>query len=171
MNCQEQRIRITAWIDHSLEAESVALVKQHLGTCSSCARFYREQADLSEWLNRNDVCLTPSPMVWERIEATLSRHPSRRESHFSIDSFLDLFRLPALRYALASTAAFIFFSLFLFDVGSHPREERQLLLSLKAYTLEVDGNPFQERMDHSNPFFTSRLPGDQNPFIRGGSPE
>lgn len=158
MSCQELRHHITALVDQSLEPALVPQVQEHLAACPSCARFYAEQCDLTRLLEESSIPLDPPAGIWQRIEAHIEGKPGRSWG------FMDVFRIPAWRYAWMGMAALVVLTLALINLRQQSAATRQILAELKSFELEVKGNPFWPGLRQENPFFKYEQTHEGNPF-------
>ena len=150
MNCHQLRLHISALVDQSLDPELSAEVQQHLTSCPACTSFYREQLELTRWLQAESLELEPSPKVWLRIRSQLDlRTPA---GSFDPGRLLQLFAVPYFRYATASLVILLWCSLALLYLGRSGNEDQQLLARLESFSLSVEENPFLPQFDGRNPF-------------------
>ncbi len=150
MNCHQMRIHISALVDQNLDPEQSAEVQQHLTSCPACAGFYREQLELTRWLQTESLELEPSPKVWLQIRSRLDlKTPA---GSFDPGRLLQLFRVPHFRYATAGLVILLWGSLALLYLGRSDNENQQLLARLESFSLSVEENPFLPQFDRQNPF-------------------
>ena len=156
MECEGVKTQVSALLDASLDVEQVKAMEQHLESCPSCAKFYEDQLELTEWLQEaGDFQLDPPPEIWQRIDTQISAKPSKF-------GFL-LFPRFDFRYAVGGWVILALVSLTLLTLSTSPQEDELLLAELESYELEVEGNPFLSQMRLTYPFFEVNGQ-DGNPF-------
>ena len=98
-SCRGFLLSISALADGNPDAATPA-VRTQLANCSECARVYREQRELSEWLRAGLPDAEPSPRIWMRIE---SRLEDPRRSYWGRlgSEVAAAIRLPEVRYVAA----------------------------------------------------------------------
>ena len=157
MECEGVKVQVSTLLDASLDVEQVKAMEQHLESCPSCARFYREELEVADWLTKaGDLQLEPPPEIWQRIDSQISAQPSK----FQLPSLWPRFEF---RYAVASLVILALVSLTLLTFSITPQGNEQLLAELESYELEVEGNPFLSQMQLQDPFFEVNGP-EGNPF-------
>ena len=150
MNCHPVRLHISALVDQSLDPELSAEIQQHLPSCPACTGFYREQLELTRWLQTESMELEPSPKVWLRVQSRLDLETSA--GSFDSGRLLQLFAVPYFRYATAGLVILLWCSLALIYLGRSGNENQQLLARLESFSLSVEENPFLPQFDRQNPF-------------------
>jgi len=72
MDCDEVRVQISALMDDNQEVQ-VKDIHDHLGSCSSCSKFYEGKLKVTEWLKEaENFQLEPPPGIWERIDSEIT---------------------------------------------------------------------------------------------------
>ena len=150
MNCHQVRIHISALVDQSLDPELSTEVQQHLTSCPACTGVYREELELTRWLQTESLELEPSPKVWLRVRSRLDLETPA--GTFDSGRLLQLFAVPYFRYATAGLVILLWCSLALLYLGRSNDENQQLLARLESFSLSVEENPFLPQFDRQNPF-------------------
>jgi len=165
MNCKNWKIKISALIDGNLPEAEKGSVLEHTRSCPECGDFYQDCSTISRLLDAQVADRKPSPFIWNKIERRITSGTEIPERA----SFLDLFRLPRLAYGMASAALLVSLAA-LVHLQGPSSEDMQQLAAIEAYNLEIEGNPFLDRIEQNrnNPFFSYEA-GKVNPF--NGSPE
>lgn len=165
MNCKNWKIKISDLLDGVLPGAEILSVREHIDSCPDCGDFYRDCRQISDFIDAQMADREPSPFIWNKIERRITSESDVREKA----SFLDLFRLPRLAYGAASAALLVSLALLLHSQGPSS-EELQQLAAIEEYSLEIEGNPFLDRIEKTrhNPFFRFEA-GEFNPF--NSSPE
>jgi hypothetical protein len=161
MNCQKMRIDIAALLDEYPGGMAASRVRQHLQGCPACSRFYEEQRDLDKVLKSAPQLELPA-RVWEGIESRLMSRPVPAPPS---NWFADLLVWPNFRYAFASAVLLALVSLAVFKATLSPRpDDEQILAEIRAFQVEVQGNPFDLETGQENPFYSFGPTPGKNPF-------
>jgi predicted anti-sigma-YlaC factor YlaD len=161
MNCRKMRIDIIALLDESLGEVPASRIRQHLQSCPACLHFYEEQRNLDRLL-KSEPQLDLPVQIWEGIESRLLSRPAPAPPLRWLGT---LFEWANFRYAFASAILLVIVSVAVFRVTVTPRpEDEQLLAEIRAYQVEVQGNPFLKEIGRENPFYAFSLRGGKNPF-------
>jgi hypothetical protein len=103
----------------------------------------------------------PPDSIWLGIEERLAVVPVTGEKTSPIWGLFGWLRVPQLGYAMAAVLFCLLVGLFMVQ---KPVDDSRYLAELEAFTIEVKGNPFQEKMGTENPFFQLSHSGSDNPF-------
>ena len=160
MDCSKWSADISAYLDGSLEPARTPALLEHLEVCPECASFYQEHLRITQLFSAALPDQDPPESIWLGIESRLATGPALEERPFRWN-FIGWFRVPQLGYALAAAVVCVLVGLVLLQ---KPEDNSKYLAELEAYTIEVQGNPFQERMGTENPFLQLSHFESGNPF-------
>lgn len=162
MKCNDWKIKISVLLDGALPEAETKTVLQHLEFCRDCRAFHEENSAISALFAIRAENKEPSPFIWNKIERRITSASEKHQGH----SLLDYFRLPRFAYGLASAALLLSLAAIV-QLRGPSTEERRLLAEIETYNIEVQGNPFLERIEQTsrNPFFEYKA-GTVNPFAK-----
>ena len=168
MNCSQARIQISALVDRSVSAVQAMVVKEHLESCDSCGRFYREQVEMGRLLGGMALEVEPPERMWLAIESQVGA--GNQTFGLDLSRLLTLFEIPSFRQVAVSLVVLVMFSIAFLRLDTSSELNQQVLAELGSYSVAVDGNPFLLRVEaQENPFLPNLAVA--NPFREYGSPK